>query len=121
MNKKKLLLIIAISVLVILLTPYFGKLYELIIGRKITTWFVGPVNPSYYEGFLLSYSFIVTLLLTLFITERKYKKLLYFLGIIIIFDIFLFAWENLIINIAAIITAWILAQIILLIFKSVKK
>lgn len=117
---KKLILFVVISTLIILFTPFFGSLYEKYFG-PITSGFIGLSNPQYFEGFFVSYAFFITFMLTLFLNHKKYKTLGIFLGIIFAFDLFIGAWEGLIINLVVVIIAWLLAQIILFISKKLKR
>ena len=118
---KNLVLIIVTIILIIIFTPFFGYLYEKIIGHEITTWFLGPENPEYFEGFFVSYAFFITLIITLFVIKKKYKILGILLGLLLLFDLFIGAWEGLIINLGTIIIAWLLAQITLFIYKKLKR
>lgn len=121
MNKKnKILLFLSTIFLIIVFTPSAGSLYEVIIGRKITTWFWGPSHPEYIEGFFMSYMFFVSLFVTIFGGEKKYKIGGSLLGILLFIDVVLGAWESLIIGIGAILIGWLLAQGILLIKKNNK-
>ncbi|MBU4455224.1 hypothetical protein KJ586_01785 [Patescibacteria group bacterium] len=118
MNKKnKILLFLATSFLIIVFTPSAGRFYEMIIGRKITTWFWGLSHPEYIEGFFVSYMFFVSLFVILFGGKKKYKIGGILLGFLLFIDVALGAWEGLIIDIGAILIGWLLAQGILLIRK----
>jgi hypothetical protein len=108
---------LVILVLVIITTPWFGYLYEMIIGRPITSWFWGPSNPRNIEGFFMSFFFFVTLLISIFGSEKKYRKIIVILGALLFINIVLGAWESLIINIIAALSAWIIAQGILILKK----
>ena len=118
---KNIILLVITIILIILFTPFFGNLYEKIIGREITTWFLGPENPEYFEGFFMSYAFFITLIITLFVNKKKYNILGIFLGLLLLFYLFIGAWEGLIINLGTIILVWLVAQIILFIYKKLKK
>ena len=67
---KSLTLIIVTVILVFLFTPFFGGLYERIIGRQISSGFWGLSNPEYFEGFFVSYAFFVTLVIVLFYKSK---------------------------------------------------
>ena len=68
----------------------------------------------------MSYAFFMTLALTLFITKNKYKLIAIFLGSLLLFDIFLGSWEGLIIDFGTMVISWLLAQLGLFIYKSLK-
>lgn len=118
--KNSWLFIITLA-LIILFTPAFANLYEQIIGHKIAIGFIGLSHPEYFEGFFMSYSFFVTLILVIFIRHKKYKILGIYLGILLLLNIISNTWESLFINISTVMIAIIIAQIILLIFKKFKK
>src|SRR3989338_1545601 len=109
-KNKVILLFSTTAALVIIFMPLFGKLYELIIGRQLVSIFWGPINPQLVDGFFMSYVFFVTLVTAIFIKNNKSKILIIALGIILLIDLFLGAWEGLIINIGIVIVAWVLAQ-----------
>ncbi len=104
-------------ILMVITTPWFGRLYEKILGRKLSSFIWGPDNPQYLDGFFMSYVFFVTIFIMIFGTKNKYKHLAFALGIIFAFDILLGVWEGLIINIGIAIVAWLLAQGILFVKK----
>lgn len=118
---KKLLVAVVTVVLIIIFTPFFSNLYEMIIGRNITTWFAGSVNPQYFEGFMMSYAFFVTLMVIIFGARNKYKLLAVLVGLLLLFDVFLASWEGLIIDFSTALVAFIFAQIILFTYKKLKK
>ncbi|NCN07234.1 hypothetical protein GW933_00930 [Candidatus Falkowbacteria bacterium] len=106
-------------ILIILFTPLFGSLYDKYFG-PVTSGFLGLSHPEYFEGFFMSYAFFMTLALTLFITKNKYKLIAIFLGSLLLFDIFLGSWEGLIIDFGTMVISWLLAQLGLFIYKSLK-
>jgi len=122
MNKKSnLLLSLVAVVLIIIFTPIFGKLYEIIIGRQLSGGFWGPSNPEYIPGFFMSYSFFISFLTTVFGDKNKYKIGGILLVIILLIIAILNLGEDLIINIGIVIIGWLLAQGILLIRKKMEK
>lgn len=116
-SKGKTLLFLLISLCIIIFTPYSGELYEKIIGRKISTGFWGPSHPEYIEGFFLSYTFFVSLFVTIFVEAKKYIIWGILIGIALLFDLMLGAWESFIIDAGAVFVGWLLAQAILLVKK----
>ena len=118
---KNLSLIIVTFILIILFTPFFGDLYEKYFGPVSYGFFIGPENPQYVDGFFIAYAFFATLVVTLFITKKKYKILGYFLGALLLVDLFIGYWEGLIIDFSVALVAFILAQLILLGYKKLKK
>jgi hypothetical protein len=125
-KKVKLLLIILTTVLIIVFTPLFGSLFKLIIestGGRIGSC-VGVTiycfdHPEYFEGFFISYSFFVTLAMTIFVGKNKYPILAVLL--LIIFFIQLGSLESLIVSIGAAIAAWLIAQVVLIVKKKISK
>ncbi|MFA4871930.1 MAG: hypothetical protein WC610_02640 [Patescibacteria group bacterium] len=115
-TKNKIILFLFIVILIIIFTPAFGGLYEKIIGRRITSWFLGG-HPEYFEGFFVSYMFFVPLLLTLF----KISKKVLLSAVIVVLLISLLSIEVFLVSLATAIIGWLLAQIILLISKQLKK
>ena len=97
-----------------------NSLYKNFFGSACTG-FLCPSNPEYLDGFFISYMFFIALFLTLFGGVRKYKNMLILLGILILFDLFLGAWEGLIIDLGAALVGWLLAQGGLLVYKKLKK
>lgn len=108
-------------ILIIVFTPFFGSLYEVIIGRKLSSGFNGFSHPEYFEGFFMAYAFIVPLFSILFFRTKKYKILLIFILILVLIDIILTAWGNLLINIITALVGWLLGEVILRIYKLIKK
>jgi hypothetical protein len=76
-------------------------------------------HPEYFEGFFISYSFFVTLAMTIFGSKNKYRILAFLL--LIIFIIQLGSLESLIVSIGAALAAWLIAQAILIIMKKISK
>ncbi len=112
--RKKILLFFIVSFLIIVFTPLGGKIYEYIIGRKISSGFWGPAHPEYIEGFFMSYMFFITLFTAIFGQKEKYKTGLTLIGFLLLIDVFLAAWENLIINLIVGLIGWSLGKGILL-------
>jgi hypothetical protein len=96
-----------------------GKFYELLIGYKLSSDFWGTGHPEYFEGFFISYSFFVTLAMTIFGGRKKYWILTVLLGIIFLIQII--APESLIISAGAALAAWLIAQAVLLLKKKISK
>jgi len=118
-TQKNILLWVAIIVLIIITTPWFGALYEMIIGRELSPGFWGPSNPEYIDGFLMSSFIFVTLLLTLF--RKSYKQIIIILIIFALVDVVLGGWwQGLVIDLSLALVAWILAQTVLLARKAIK-
>jgi uncharacterized membrane protein len=119
MTKRKFLIIEVTILLIFFLTPVFSELYEKITGAGggFGSFIFGSGN--YLDGFAISYSFFVTLALTIFGGKRKYANLAVFL--LIIFFIQLGSLESLIISIGAAIAAWLIAQAILFIKRKFNK
>ena len=127
MSKKyKVFSVFLTIMLIIIFTPLFGSLFKLIIestGGKIGHC-VGMTifcfdHPEYFEGFFISYSFFVTLAMTIFGGKNKYRALAVLL--LIFFLIQLGSLESLIISIGAALAAWLIAQAILIIKKKISK
>ena len=118
---KKLILFVVSSAIVIIFTPTFGDLYEKIIGRKLSSGFLGPENPEYIPGFLLSYAFFASLFALLFININKYKIFGFLLLVILLIELFFNMWDVIIYSISLVVMAWLLAQIILFLYKKFKK
>jgi len=119
-KKNKILLFFSVIIITIIFTPLFGRLYELIIGHKLSSGFWGLSNPEYFEGFIMSFLFFSSFLSWLFFSENK-KYWLYYTLPFLIFLLILGAFEGLIIGLGFAIIAWLLAQGILLIYKKFKK
>jgi hypothetical protein len=127
MSKKyKVFLIFLTILLVVAFMPLFGSLFKLIIestGGKIgacTGMTIYCFNhPEYFEGFFISYSFFVTVALTIFGGKNKYRILAVLL--LIIFLIQLGSLESLIVSIGAAVAAWLIAQAVLIVEKKIVK
>lgn len=115
---KNAILTIITIILIIIFTPFFGGLYDKYFGPVSTGFFWGPENPEYFEGFFVSYAFFITFFT---IILGKYKYFSIFIGLLILFYLFLTAWAELIINLLVVIISWLLAQIIKFIYKKIKK
>jgi hypothetical protein len=115
-TQKNILIWLVILVLVIVTTPWFGSLYEMIIGRKLSSGFWGPSNPEYITGFFMALFFFSTLILV-FIRE-SYKRIFTILAILVFIDVLLGGWwQGLFFDLASALLAWIIAQGILLLKK----
>jgi len=97
MKRPKILPLI-LAAMIIMSTPVFGLAYEYAIGRRIGSGFWGPAHGEYIEGFILSIIFFMTFAPIIFYPERRSKIIALTLGSIFVFDIFLGAWENMIVN-----------------------
>jgi len=118
-KQKNILMWVGIIILIIITTPWFGTLYERIIGRELSPGFWGPSNPEYIDGFFMSSFLFLTLLFSLF--KKGYRQLLIILGIFVLLDVVLGGWwQGLLIDLGLALVAWVLAQAILLISKAVK-
>jgi hypothetical protein len=118
-QQKNIFLWIGIIGLVIITTPWFGSLYEYIIGRPVSSSFWGPSNPEYIQGFLMAIVFIPTLLLTIF--RKNYKQIIPFIGFVLLLDISIGAWwDGVVFDLALALIAWILGQGILLVRRAIK-
>jgi len=123
-KKHRAFLFFLTIVLIMVFTPLFGFFFKLIIestGGKIGAC-VGMTiycfdHPEYFEGFFISYSFFVTLILIVFGRKYKYHSLAVLL--LIIFLIQLGSLESLIVSISAAIVAWLIAQAVLFIKNKV--
>jgi hypothetical protein len=118
MNKTKKILVSVIAVILILvfIIPFF-KLYEIIINRPVIGGFGVWSGPSYFEGFFISYSFFVTLALTIFGGRKKYYILAVLL--LLIFLIQISVLESLIVSAGAAIVAWLVSHLILLVKRKI--
>ena len=118
---KNILLILMIAVLIVVFTPIFGSLYKTYFGPVSGGFFWGPAHPEYIDGFFISFVFFVTLLVTLLVIKNKYKILLIAGGIFLFFDLISGDGKAFLVDLVAIIIAFILAQIILISYKKLKK
>jgi len=120
MKRVKIFLVALITIiLTFVFSPLFSDFFE-----KITTSACGLAGfllgcNSYFEGFFISYSFFITLMLTIFGGKNKYRTLAVLL--LIIFLIQLGSLESLIVSIGAAVIAWLIAQAILVIKKKISK
>jgi hypothetical protein len=113
LKKGNVIMFFIFVVFSIFLTPLFGKVYELIIGRKISGWFWGLAHPEYFEGFFLSVALILILGTILF--SGKFR---YWIVCIILFLEFLLllvsrSFESLIVDACAAVIAIVLGEAIL--------
>ncbi len=119
-TSKKLLLTIITIILIIAFTPIFGNLYESYFGPVTSGLFIGPSHPEYIDGFLMSYIVFVTILLVILLNYKKYIWLLLATWPIVI-SLMAGDGSALIIDIFLFIIAFVLAQIILFLYKKFKK
>lgn len=117
-TKKGLTLFLITSLLIIIFTPVVGNLYELYFG-PISSGFWGPSHPEYIDGFFISYLFFVSLSVIIFAGNKKYKLWTILIGILLLIDLLLGAWESLIIDTGAVFVGWLFAQGILFIKKKI--
>lgn len=117
---KKLILLASGAVLIIILTPLFGAIYKDFLGPACTG-FLCPSHPEYIPGFFISYALFVSIFSMLFGGVKKYKYFFLLMGILLFFDAFLGAWEDLIIDVGVAVIGWLLGQLGLIIYKNVKK
>jgi len=115
------LLTLITIVLIIVFTPIFGKAYEVIIGRQLSSGLIGYGHPEYFEGLLMAYAFFMPLMAIVFYRSKKYFLLSFLIMILLLLDIFLGAWQNLIINLITAIIGWLLGEGILRLYKLGKK
>lgn len=87
-NKTKILILF---ILIIVFTPFFNWLYSLFFGSTCSGFYCFP-NPEF------SFVFFVTLFLMLFGTKNKYWYLLVLLGIVLISDFIIGAYQVIIID-----------------------
>lgn len=118
---KNHILIFITIILVVIFTPFFGSLYEKIIGHKLSSGFWGPSNPKYIPGFLLSYALFVSLFGFTFASNNRFKLFGFLLLVIFLIELFFGIWDIIIYSIGLIIISWLLAQIIKFLYKKFKK
>jgi len=119
-TQKNILLWVAIIVLIIVTTSWFGALYEMIIGRELSPGFWGPSNPEYVPGFFVATGFSFSFLLTIFLTKNRYKTLAISLVVLVLIELFFELWDLALGSLALALIAWILAQVVLLVRKVIK-
>lgn len=119
-KRKKYFILVILMLLMVISVPYFGRLYEIIIGHKAGGWFWGPSHPEYFEGFFMSYMFFVSFYVTFFGGEKKYKNLAILTGLVLLFDLFLVAMEELVIDFGFALIGWLLAEIALRVKEKTK-
>lgn len=120
-KQKNVLLWLGIIVLIVITTPWFGTLYETIIGRELSTGFWGPSNPEYVPGFFMAAGFTFGLLLTVFLTKNRYKTLIISLVVLLLVELFFELWDLALMSLGLAVVAWLLAQGILLVKKTISK
>jgi hypothetical protein len=113
------LVVLAIIILIVIFTVPFLDLYQFIVGRPVYGGMGVLSGRSYFEGFFISYSFFVTLAITIFGGLKKYFALVILLAIIFLIQISV--PESLIVSAGAAIAAWLIAQAILIIKKKISK
>ncbi|MFH1822766.1 MAG: hypothetical protein ABH830_03625 [Patescibacteria group bacterium] len=118
-NKKNLILILFVSfILALILSKFVGGLVY-VFFKPVTG--LGPQLqcPECFDGFIINYLFFISLLVCLFKFNKKNKFwFILFLPIILFINP---PFEFLIISLIFIFVAWLLAKIILIIYKMVKK
>jgi hypothetical protein len=115
---KPLLITLATILLILIFTLPFLSLFEKI-TREASGFGSFLFSRDYPAGFVISYSFFVTLMLTIFGGKYKYHTLTVLL--LIIFLIQLGSLESLIVSVGAAIAAWLIAQAILFLKKKAVK
>jgi hypothetical protein len=120
MNKVKNFLVILFTIiLIVVFTSPFLDLFAKITGEGTHFGFFGLSGKAYGTGLVISYSFFVTLAMTIFGGKNKYRILAVLL--LIIFLIQLGALESLIISIGSAVAAWLIAQTILIVKRKTEK
>ncbi len=112
---KNFLLFIIIVLLLIIFTPIFGLIYMKFFGPVSSGFFWGPSHPEYIDGFFISYSFFIPLMLTIFGGKKKYLIMAILVAIELLF--FFGSWEAFIIDAVAAIIGWLLGEGILFAYK----
>lgn len=120
MKKKKFLIFLVIFVLAIIFTPLIGKSYSKYI-TPITGWFWGLSHPEYITGFILSFLFFGSIISWSFFLKDKIKHWLYYVLPLLIFMLFLGAYEELIVGAGLAIAGWLLAQGGRMVYKRLKQ
>ena len=111
---------VGIIVLIIIITPWFGALYERIIGREMSPGFWGSSNPEYVPGFFMAVGFSFSLLLTIFMAKNRYRTLIISLVILVLVELFFELWDLALMSLGLALVAWILGQSVLFIRKAIK-
>jgi hypothetical protein len=120
MSKVKIFLVVLVTIILIFVfTSPFLELFAKITGQGTYGGFFGLSGKAYEEGFFISYSFFVTLAMTIFGDKNKYHILAVLL--LIIFLIQLGVLESLIISIGAAVIAWLIAQAVLVLKRKIGK
>ena len=107
--------------LIIIFTSPFLELFAKITKQSIYWGSWGLSGKAYLEGFFISYSFFVTLVMTIFGGRKKYRMLMVSLGVVFLILLVLSASELLIISIGVAIVAWLIAQVVLFLKKKTGK
>ena len=123
MNKftRYTLSIIGIIILIIVFTPIFASLNEIVFGSSGSIFFInfGPII-SIIAGFILSYTFFIPLTFTIFFNKpEKYYAILTFIGFELFFMLSDIPVFLLILLIAVI--GWLIGEGILRLYKMIKK
>jgi hypothetical protein len=120
MKKTKTFLVAIVTIILIFVftSPFLSLLEKITVrGGGLGSFIMS--GRDYLSGFFISYSFFVTLVMTIFGGKKKYPILAILL--LIIFLIQLGSLESLIVSIGAALVAWLIAQGILIIKKKVSK
>lgn len=117
-----------------LLSLFFvGIILSIITSELIGGWYFqifriprGGIGPSFacdecLDGFFLGYSFFITFLLIVFGGEKKYKHTGIAIGTLFLLLAAFGAYQNLIISFGAAAVGFLLAQLVLLIKRGVRK
>jgi len=117
--QKNIFLFVIIVLFVIFLTPYFGSLYEKIIGHNVSASFWGPGNPEYIPGFMMSFVFVNVFFFAIFKKPIKYSLIA--LGVVLFIDISIGSWvDGVFIDIVLAILAFCFAKLIIFLKSFVK-
>jgi len=71
-NKKNVFLFFVIVVLSYLASPYLGRLFEIIIGHRVSGGWIGGC-PECFEGFWIAFPFFAAMLLLGFLDQKRLK------------------------------------------------
>ena len=114
-ERYKILLFFIITILAFVFASIFQTLYEKIFGPARGGWFWGPEN---VEGFITGYIFFISLAVGYF-SKKRSQNLLILLISALILGLAFKSGNLIIITPIVVIVAWLLAQGILFIKKSI--